>query len=188
MLSRYMKIFYCVIALFPFGAFSFFPLICGSFGASGLLYAFAFAGLVLLDVFLSILFLKIARCKVPNEPVKLSELEVYDMEFLVAGVTYLIPFSTLLLSYENANILVMLALNLMMCMFLAILKGLWPSPFLLLLGYHCYKASICNGVGGCLLITKRKIKDPKEVKSVIPLFDYAYLDADKSMQEHGRGM
>ena len=174
MLSRYMKIFYCVIALFPFGTFSFFPLICGSFGASGLL--FAFAGIVLLDVFLSMLFLRIARCKVPNEPVKLSGLEVNDVDFLVAAMTYLIPFSTLLLSIEDADMLVMLALNLTMCMLLAILKGLRPSPFLLLLGYHCYKASIYNGVGGCLLITKKKIKNPKEVKYVIPIFDYAYLE------------
>lgn len=174
MLSRFLKSFYYVIALFPFAAFSFLPLIYGSLGAYGL--ALALVGVVSLDVYLVKRFLKLARCKVPKEPVELSSLEVNDVDFLATTVTYLIPFSTSLLNVEDAIMLAVIALILMLFMLLVMQNSLMPSPFLALLGYHCYKASICNGVGGCLLITKKKIKDPKEVKSVIPLFDYAYLE------------
>ena len=167
--------FYYVIVLFSFAAFSFLPLIYGSLGLYGL--ALALVGVVTHDVYLVKLFLKLARCKVPKEPVEPSGLEVNDVNFLATTVTYLIPFfSTSLLNVEDAIMLVVIALILMLFMFLVMQNSLMPSPFLALLGYHCYKASICNGVGGCLLITKKKIKDPKEVKYVIPIFDYAYLE------------
>ena len=51
-----------------------------------------------------------------------------------------------------------------------------PNPVLIVCGYHFYKIQIKNGIGGCLLISKKKLKNKEEISNVIHVFDYVYLD------------
>ena len=53
-----------------------------------------------------------------------------------------------------------------------------PNPFLFLRGYHFYQIGIQNGVSGYVLISKRKIRNAKEIKRVNWVFEFLLKDVE----------
>ncbi|GEM_PF-5343706 len=174
MFGWFWKLPYYIVLVVPFVLFSFLPAINGKCGALTCLYVFLF--IVVADMALVKLFLKKARSKLPQEPVEFSEVEIADGEVITAVLTYLVPLLTFFLDKENFALQIVIGVILCANLLPCLLRSVIPSPFLLFVGYHCYKASIRNGVGGCLLITKKMIRNPKEVKSAIHIFAYVYLE------------
>ena len=51
-----------------------------------------------------------------------------------------------------------------------------PSPILSVMGYHFYQVNAANGISGYVLISKRKIRNAKDVKAVKRIFEFLLLD------------
>lgn len=54
-----------------------------------------------------------------------------------------------------------------------------PNPILFFRGYHFYQVSSEHGISGGVLISKRKLRKAKDVKTVNRIFDFLFLDTER---------
>jgi hypothetical protein len=86
----------------------------------------------------------------------------------------LLPFASLVIADFNLTIILIVAL--VAVLVLPYVRSASPHPLLFVAGYHFYSIGIANGVNGYLLISRRKLRNKKQVQSVKRLFEYLLLD------------
>ena len=55
-----------------------------------------------------------------------------------------------------------------------------PNPLLIIFRYHFYQIGTGNGVLGYILISRRKLRNVKEIKSVKRAFEFVLIDEERS--------
>lgn len=109
--------------------------------------------------------------------IRTNDIAPYDSWVIVYIITYMFPFASLAIKDINLIICVIIAGVLIMaapCVNTAI-----PNPILFLRGYHFYQVSGEHGISGSVLISRRKLRKAKDVKTVNRIFDYLLLDAER---------
>ncbi|WP_130837705.1 hypothetical protein [Lachnoclostridium sp. Marseille-P6806] len=109
--------------------------------------------------------------------IRINDIAPYDSWVIVYIITYMFPFASLAIKDINLIICVIIAGMLIMaapCVNTAI-----PNPILFLRGYHFYQVSGEHGISGSVLISNRKLRKAKDVKTVNRIFDYLLLDAER---------
>ena len=114
----------------------------------------------------------------------IENIELYDEQSISIIFSYLIPMLSPLLGYFEPNnglgyleiIYLYLILFFFFFFIFSMINTVQPNPMLIVCGYHFYKIQIKNGIGGRLLISKKKLKNKEEISNVIHVFDYVYLD------------
>ena len=133
-------------------------------GIVGLLYAF-----------FSIIIVRIGSKKLAIVPISVSSVDLNDKYSVVAIISYILPFSNLVLA--DYNTWLSLSIICVALLFIFISNVVWPSPILMLCGYHFYEVSTANGSNGLSMISKRKsIQDANSIKKVIILWDYFMIE------------
>lgn len=109
--------------------------------------------------------------------IRTNDIAPYDSWVIVYIITYMFPFASLAIKDFNLIICVIIAGVLVMvapCVNTAI-----PNPILFLQGYHFYQVSGEHGISGGVLISRRRLRKAKDVKTVNRIFDYLFLDAER---------
>lgn len=109
--------------------------------------------------------------------IRTSDISPYDGWIIGYIITYLFPFSSLAIKDFNIVICVIIAGVLIVaapCINTAI-----PNPILFFQGYHFYQVSGEHGISGSVLISKRKLRKAKDVKTVNRIFDFLFLDTER---------
>lgn len=109
--------------------------------------------------------------------IRTNDIAPYDSWVIVYIITYMFPFASLAIKDINLIICVIIAGVLIVaapCVNTAI-----PNPILFLRGYHFYQVSGEHGISGSVLISRRKLRKAKDVKTVNRIFDYLLLDAER---------
>lgn len=169
------KIFYYLLSVLPFILFGYYPFIYSYFGLAYLLIlsVIVFGS----EIFIFDIFFKLIYKKLNKITIRIESVSVNDESFIGTFLSYLIPLSVFFIEkMKNNNILLICTMVVSGCLILSVLRNVIISPFLLFFQYHCYKINIVNGVGGCVLITKRTITSPKDVLYVIQIFPYFYIE------------
>ncbi|MCR5636690.1 MAG: hypothetical protein K6F76_05905 [Clostridiales bacterium] len=133
-------------------------------GILGLFYAFY-----------SVLIVKTGCRKLEIVPISVNSVKSNDKYSVVAIISYVLPFSNLVLA--DYNIWLSLSIIGIALLFLFISNVVWPNPILMLCKYHFYEILTANGSNGLSLISTRKsIQDAKTIKKVIALWDYFMIE------------
>ena len=133
-------------------------------GVVGLLYAFR-----------SFLIVRTGCKKLEIVPISVSSVRSNDKLSIVAIVTYVLPFSNLIL--KDYNVWLTLSIIGIVLLFIVLSNTVLPNPVLMLRGYHFYEVTTVNGSDGISMISKRKsIQDAKTIKKVITLWDYFMIE------------
>lgn len=109
--------------------------------------------------------------------IRTSDISPYDGWIIVYITTYIFPFASLVIKDFNMVICVAIAGALIVvapCVNTAI-----PNPILFFQGYHFYQISGEHGISGGVLISKRKLRKAKDVKTVNRIFDFLFLDTER---------
>lgn len=138
--------------------------------------AFSVIGLIgLLYTFYSVLIVKAGRKKLEIVPISVNSVKSKENLAVCTIISYIFPFSNLVLA--NYNIWLLLSIVVLAMVFLFLSNTVWPSPVLILWGYHFYEISNANGGEEFPLISTRKsIKDAQTIKKVITLWDYFMVE------------
>ena len=133
-------------------------------GIIGLFYAFR-----------SVLIVNIGRRKLEIVPISVSSIRSNDKLSIIAIVTYVFPFSNLIL--KDFDVWLTLSIIGIVLLFIVLSNTVLPNPILMLRGYHFYEVTTVNGSDGISMISKRKsIQDAKTIKKVIILWDYFMVE------------
>lgn len=129
---------------------------------------FLFLGIILISILKLILYT--AKIKLEVLPISITEVSNADQESLVFIFTYLIP----LLNIDTAMIIFLLILFFIIIFNTSIYHF---NPILGLLGYHQYEIKIEGGLT-FILVTKKTLRNTKQIKNVVQLTDYILLEKE----------
>lgn len=133
-------------------------------GLVGLLYAFR-----------SIMIVRTGCKKLEIVSISVSSVKPNDKLSIVAIVSYVLPFSNLIL--KDFNVWLTLSIIGIVLLFIVLSNTVLPNPILMLCGYHFFEVTTVNGSDGLSMISKRKsIQDAKSIKKVITLWDYFMIE------------
>lgn len=125
--------------------------------------------------FYSVMVVKVSIRKLQIVPINVSSVKSTDKKSIVGIITYILPFSNLVLKdYDFWLSIFVLSLAIL---FVFLSNTVWPNPILILWRYHFYEISTANGSEELPLIsTRRSIQNAKTIEKVITLWDYFTIE------------
>ena len=90
-------------------------------------------------------------------------------------ISYLLPLSSMV--FDNFNYCVSLVIAVIILLVMPFVNSATPNPLLFVIGYHFYHIGAENGVKDYLLISKQKVRNKSQIKSVKRLFEYVLIDS-----------
>lgn len=131
--------------------------------------------IAIIFAFYSVFLVKISCENLEIVPVSATAVKSKGSLAVCAIISYILPFSNLVLDEYNGWLTVVIVGIALIFLFLS--NTVWPSPVLLLFGYHFYEIANVNGGDEFPMISKRiAIKDAKTIKKVITLWDYFMIE------------
>lgn len=115
-----------------------------------------------------------AKRSLPPISIHVNNLSPHDGWIVAYIISYLIPFASVAL--EDFNLYLSGAIALAVVLLAPFVNSAIPHPLLFLKGYHFYEVGTEHGVSGYVLISKRKIRNPHDVKYVKRIFEFLLLD------------
>ena len=112
----------------------------------------------------------------PPIMINVTDVSPHDARIVAYIISYLIPFASM--AWEDYNLLLLFAISAVIVLVAPFVNSAVPNPFLALGGYHFYEITAENGVSGYVLISKRKIRNAKEVKRVNRIFEFLLKDVE----------
>lgn len=109
--------------------------------------------------------------------VRAKDVSPNDKWILAYVVTYLIPFSSI--GWEHVDLKICGAISIIIICVLQYTIDAIPNPLFFIGGYHFYNLSTESGISGYILISKRKIRSIKNLKSVKRIFEFLLLDVER---------
>lgn len=109
--------------------------------------------------------------------IRTSDISPHDGWIVVYIITYIFPFASLALKDFNMIICIVIAGALIVVA--PCVNTVIPNPILFFQGYHFYQVSGEHGISGGILISKRKLRKAKDVKTVNRIFDFLFLDTER---------
>lgn len=130
---------------------------------------------ILLTVLMRIAFVYCRR-NLPPITINVTDVAPYDVWIAVYIISYFVPFISMTL--DDCNLLLFVAISAAVILVAPFVNSAIPNPFLFSRGYHFYKIGTQNGVSGYVLISKRKIRNAKEIKRVNRVFEFLLKDVE----------
>lgn len=109
--------------------------------------------------------------------IRTNDIAPYDSWVVMYIITYMFPFASLVI--KNFNLIICVIIGGVLIMAVPCVNTAIPNPILFLRGYHFYQISGEHGISGCVLISRRRIRKAKDVKTVNRIFDFLLLDAER---------
>lgn len=128
---------------------------------------------LLLIVFMLIAF-AYGRRNLPSIPITATDVSPHDAYIIAYIISYLLPFVTMVI--EDCNLFLLCAISIAIVLVAPLINSAIPSPILFVKRYHFYQVNASNGVSGYVLISKRKIRNVKDIKTVKRIFEFLLLD------------
>lgn len=110
----------------------------------------------------------------PPISIKVNDLSPHDSWIVAYVISYILPFASMAL--KDFNLYLSGAIALAVVLLAPFVNSAIPHPLLFLRGYHFYEVGTEHGVSGYVLISKRKIRHPHNVKYVKRVFEFLLLD------------
>lgn len=106
--------------------------------------------------------------------IRTSEISPNDGWIVVYIISYILPFTSLVI--DEVNVLIFGLVGLVIALGSAFSNSPIPNPILFCLKYHFYSVSAENGVAGYILISRRKLRKKQDLKKVNRVFEFLLLD------------
>ena len=110
------------------------------------------------------------KCSLPPITINVTDVSPNDAWIVAYIISYLLPLASM--AIDNLNLPVLFFVSAAIVFAAPFLNSSTPNLILFLGGYHFYKITAENGVSGYVLISKRKIRNVKDIKCVNRVFEF----------------
>ena len=108
--------------------------------------------------------------------INVTDVSPHDAWVVAYIFSYLFPFASM--AVDDYNLLLFIAIPAAVVLVAPFVNSAVPNPFLFLRGYDFYRVSAQNGVSGYILISKRRIRNSKDIKRVNRFSDFLLEDVE----------
>jgi len=133
-------------------------------------------GIAILLTILMVVAFAYGKHNLPPITINVADVSPHDAWIVAYIISYLFPFASMALN--EYNLLILFAVSAAIVFVAPFVNSAMPNPFLALGGYHFYQITTENGVSGYVLISKRKIRNAKNVKRVNRVFEFLLEDVE----------
>lgn len=109
--------------------------------------------------------------------IRTSNISPYDGWIILYIITYLFPFSSL--AIKDFNMVICIGIIAVLIVAAQYVNTAIPNPILFVQGYHFYQISAEHGISSGVLISKRKLRKAKDVKTVNRIVHFLFLDTER---------
>lgn len=106
--------------------------------------------------------------------IRVTDVSANDIWILGYIISYLLPLVSMIIEQWNFIILAIIAI--LVGILIPFMNSAMPHPLLVLKKYHFYQLATENGISSYVLISKRKIRNKKEIKVVGRLFEFLLIE------------
>lgn len=106
--------------------------------------------------------------------IRVTEVSANDIWILGYIISYLMPLVSIIIDEWNFVILAIIAI--LIGIVIPFMNSAMPHPLLAIKKYHFYELATENGISSYVLISKRKIRNKKEIKVVGRLFEFLLIE------------
>lgn len=106
--------------------------------------------------------------------IRVTDVSANDIWILGYILSYLLPLVSIIIEECNFTVLAIVA-SMLGCV-IPFMNSAMPHPLLYIKKYHFYQLATENGISSYVLISKRKIRNKKEIKAVGRMFDFLLIE------------
>lgn len=106
--------------------------------------------------------------------IRVTDVSTSDLWMLGYVFSYLLPLGNIVIDEWNLSILV--GMSLIIGVVIPFINCAIPHPLLFFRGYHFYNLTTENGISSYILISKRKVRNKKEIKLVGRIFEFLLIE------------
>jgi len=136
--------------------------------------------LFLISLLAFYLIKRFAEKKLERMPIEITHVSPADKEVATFLLAYVLPF----LNIGSSNIFVQIAIVVMLYMIVLTSSNYHFNPVLSLFGFHYYEITLELNIDdrkysySYILMTRKTIRDCRNIKKVIPLSDYMVMEVE----------
>ena len=113
----------------------------------------------------------------PPIAVNVTSLSAHDGWVTAYIISYILPLASM--AIQDFNLILAGAIGMAVVFLAPFVNTGIPNPLLMIFRYHFYQIDTANGVSGYVLISRRKLRNVKEVKSVKRAFEFVLIDEER---------
>ena len=106
--------------------------------------------------------------------IRVTNVSANDIWILGYIISYLLPLVSMVI--EEWNFIILAIIAILVGILIPFMNSAMPHPLLVLKKYHFYQLATENGISSYVLISKRKIRNKKEIKVVGRLFEFLLIE------------
>ena len=119
---------------------------------------------------------KYCKGNLPPTYTRVNDIAPHDAWIVVYLISYVMPFASLAL--VDLDIILSSIIAIGIIVIAPFINSAIPHPLLYFRGYHFYQVSVKHGISGIVLISKRKLRNAKEIKYTCRIFEFLLLDEE----------
>lgn len=106
--------------------------------------------------------------------IRVTDISTDDLRLLGYIFSYLLPLANMVI--DEWNLFILAGISLTIGVVIPFINCAVPHPLLFFRGYHFYKLTTENGISSYILISKKKIRNKKEIKLVGRIFEFLLIE------------
>lgn len=106
--------------------------------------------------------------------IRVTDISTDDLWLLGYVFSYLLPLANMVI--DEWNLFILAGISLTIGVVIPFINCAIPHPLLFFRGYHFYNLTTENGISSYILISKKKIRNKKEIKLVGRIFEFLLIE------------
>lgn len=140
----------------------------------GIMFPVILISVSVIGVVLFIVSFRYGNKNVAPMTIRVTDVSTSDLWILGYVFSYLLPLGNIVIDEWNLYILV--GISLIISVVIPFINCAIPHPLLLFGRYHFYNLTTENGISSYILISKKKIRNKKEIKMVGRIFEFLLIE------------
>lgn len=140
----------------------------------GIMFPVILISVSVIGVVLFILSFRYGNKNIAPMTIRVTDVSTSDLWILGYVFSYLLPLGNIVIDEWNLYILV--GISLIISVVIPFINCAIPHPLLLFGRYHFYNLTTENGISSYILISKKKIRNKKEIKMVGRIFELLLIE------------
>lgn len=106
--------------------------------------------------------------------IRVTDVSTGDLWILGYAFSYLLPLGNMVI--DEWNLFILAGISVIIGVVIPFINSAIPHPLLFFRGYHFYNLTTENGVSSYVLISKKKIRNKKDIKAVGRVFEFLLIE------------
>lgn len=106
--------------------------------------------------------------------IRVTDVSTGDLWILGYVFSYLLPLGNMVIA--EWNLFILAGISLIIGVVITFINSAIPHPLLFFSGYHFYNLTTENGISSYILISKKKIRNKKDIKAVGRIFEFLLIE------------